>query len=71
MTPKVQDMVTLLRLLVRGSMDIMDITMAIMGMVRVLLGLPLAQVMHHLLAVIPAKHTDCVTVDFDLYCIES
>ncbi len=68
MTPKVQDMVTLLRLLVRGSMDI---TMAIMGMVRVLLGLPLAQVMHHLLAVIPAKHTDCVTVDFDLYCIES
>jgi len=67
-TPKVQDMVTLLRLLVRGSMDI---TMAIMGMVRVLLGLPLAQVMHHLLAVIPAKHTDCVTVDFDLYCIES
>jgi len=49
----------------------MDITMAIMGMVRVLLGLPLAQVMHHLLAVIPAKHTDCVTVDCDLYCIES
>ena len=55
-TPKVQDMVTLLRLLVRASMDITDTTMATMGTVRVPLGLPLAQVTHHVLAVVPTKH---------------
>ena len=50
-TPKVQDMVTLLRLLVRGSMDITDTTTAIMGTVRV----SLAQVIHQRLAVVPNK----------------
>ncbi len=49
-------MVTLLRLLVRASMDITDTTMATMGTVRVPLGLPLAQVIHHVLAVVPTKH---------------
>lgn len=38
-----QDTATLLRLLVRASMDIMDTTTATMGMVRVALGLPLVQ----------------------------
>ena len=55
-TPKVQDMATLLRLLVRASTDIMDTTTDTTGMARVLLGLPLVQVIHHLLAVVPAKH---------------
>ncbi len=55
-TPKGQGMVTLLRLLVRGSTDITDTTTATMGMVRGPLGLPLAQVMHQPLAVVPTKH---------------